>query len=179
LHLVRFKGYCDVAYSRELNKHTDPVFFVESEYGIPLTEEVEEIYFVGAGAELRGGSDLESRLPPSRIAPRGDGSFRTALLLSPKQVLLSQQDNPAAIDVELWQKNFEHAEMVRFLIAGGTNNMPQTQQEIAVATLASGGTQVFTVSGEMQTSSRIDFDHQIGPGANEMVAAIRRLKRDV
>jgi hypothetical protein len=172
------KGYCDIAYSRELNKYTDPVFFVESEYGIPLTEEVEKIYFVGAGAELRGGSDLESRLPSSQIAPRGDDSFKTAFLISPKQVLVGPQDNPATIDVELWHKNFAHAEMVRFLIAGGTNNMPQTQQEIAVATLRSGGTRVFTVSGEMQTISRIDFDREIGPGANEMVAAIRRLKRD-
>jgi hypothetical protein len=170
-------SYCDVAYSRELNKHTDPVFFVESEYGIPLTEEVEKFYFIGAGAEFRGGQDLESRLPPSQIAPRADGSFKTAFLISPKQGLLPRRDDPAAIDVELWQKNFEHAEMVRFLIAGGTKNMPQTQQQIALATLVSGGTKVFTVSGEMHTSAIVDFD-QIGPGINEMVASIRRLKWD-
>jgi hypothetical protein len=166
--------YCDVTYSRELDKHTRPVFFLESEYGIPLTEELEKAYFIGAEAELHGGAELESRLH-SQIAPRGDNRFKSAFLISPKHAVSGAVD-PTAIDVKLWQKNFEHSEMVRFLVAGGTNNMPQSQQWISLATLLTGGTKVFTVSGEMRTSARIDFDRVIGQGANEMMAAIRELK---
>lgn len=164
--------YCGVAYSGDLNWHTDPVFFIESEYGIPLTEELEQVYFVGGAAELRGEADLQSVLPPSRLAHSEDGSFKTAFLLSPKQELHAHLADPAAIDVGLWQRNFEHSEMIRFLIAGGTSNMPATQQENALGVLASIGTNVFNISGEMRTTARVDLGH----GVDEMVATIRRSK---
>nr|WP_294549237.1 hypothetical protein [uncultured Rhodopila sp.] len=68
--------------------------------------------------------------------------------------------------------------MIRFLTAGGTGNIPENQQWGAASTLAAGGTKVSSISGEMAASRNVDFERHIGPGANDMVAQIRRFKEE-
>lgn len=170
-------GYCGLGYSQELTRHIEPVFFLESEYGIPLTPELDNAYYVGAGADIRGDPQkLEALVPHSRAVLWPDGSYRTAFLLAPKSGLRTRQGDPASIDLELWQRNFEHSEMIRLLTAGGTGDIPESQQWVAASTLSAGGTKVFSMSGEMAASRNVDFERYIGPGANEMVAQIRQFK---
>jgi hypothetical protein len=170
-------GYCGLGYSRELTRHVEPAFFLESEYGIPLTSELDKVYYVGAGAGIRGDPEkIAVLVPQSRAELWPDGSYRTAFLMAPKSVQRTRQSGSAFIDLELWQKNFEHSEMIRFLTAGGTGNIPESQQWAAASTLAAGGTKVFSISGEMAASKNVDFERHIGPGANRMVAQIRRFK---
>lgn len=169
-------GYCSVDYSRHLDRHVPAAFFLETEYGIPLTPEIDAAYFVGAGVSLTGDPATIEGFAPRQVAAWNDGTHRTAFLLSPKATTRTSQVNPALIDLDLWQRNFEHTEMIRFLMTGGTRGTSQSHQHNAVATLSAVGTRTFSMAGEMHRLGDVDFDQVGGPGTNELFAQIRRIK---
>jgi hypothetical protein len=176
---TNIRDYCSIAYCEELDEHPEPVFFIETEYGIPLTKDVDLLYYTGSGVGLDGTdsqADLDSILGSSQLSRREDGSYRVAFLLSPKQRSVARRTNSLFIDVDLWQKNFGHSDMVRFLIAGGTNNMSLTQSVFSASVLASAGVKVFNVSGEIEPLTTLLSDGGSGPPAQDVMAHLRQLK---
>ena len=140
--------YCSrPTYVQELWSLPQPLIFIEASTGLPLTPELEQMYYIQNESLFDLSALPEDLRPQFRHFADRDGVVRAAHIISPRP-------NPdvygrSAEYISLAQANFDRVSALRFLLEGpNSGSSPEWWGEV-VAAFNLFGTRVFTRFGEI------------------------------
>jgi hypothetical protein len=141
-------SYCSrLSYVQNQRSLPQPLIFIEAEQGIPISPELEKMYYI------QNESMLDIGLLPDNISKQvyhmadKEGIIRAAHIISPKA-------NPgvygqSANAISLLQANFDRVSPLRLMIEGMNNGSSSKWQNEVVAAFNLVGTRIFTRFGEI------------------------------
>ncbi len=164
--------YCSSLYLENQMSLPTPIIFVESEGGLPISEELESIYYVQSESRIH--SDTTASQFPNLVD--NEGVIRLGHVFSPRQQFTKHSDideaipwwyEVAPIDFELWQKSYDEiGSILRVLLDG--ENAPAKQVEMFIFALGTLGTRVFSSRGEL-TPAELPVDSVDSPVVDPVV----------
>jgi hypothetical protein len=154
--------YCSSKYLEIQRRLPTPVIFIETELGIPVDEQIEQLYYIQFEERLYL-ADLPEEYRKAFNGFAADGKLiRLAHILSPRGfktddsaapvgVDLWHMDNSAeAIKVDLWQRNHDAVGSLRFLIEGPGIALSKHVQRDLMSAFTLVGTKVYGAEGEIK-----------------------------
>jgi hypothetical protein len=163
------ESYCSTGYLQAQRQMMQPVIFIESESGIPITSEIESLYYVQNESRIEVTPKLREVIPSLN-----ENVVRIGHVISPRYGLPTDE---VGIDVSLWQQCHDLMAGCRFLAEGPAGTPAHLQRDVACA-FGIVGTKIYTSSGEIEQPEPDPTDHRMpGFGDEAFREALRELKR--
>jgi len=160
---VNPQWYFSETYLDNQLKLPSPVLFLESKIGLPIDENLEDLYYIQTESRIQLDdlpNEISSRFNLNNLAD-AEGVIRAAHILSPRKSLLTTKNldknipwvfEVPEVDIQEWQKSYDLVGLsIRCLLEGKNANINEQLFQTFIMTFAHFGTEIFSTSGKYLT----------------------------